>query len=118
MPVGGGAPVVVQSMTSTPTGDAGATLAQVRALAAAGSELVRVSLPAAADTAAFAETVALHAPVPIVADIHFDWRWPQAALECGAAAVRINPGTIGSDTHVREIVRGRRSIKAPRSASA
>ena len=102
--VGGGAPVVVQSMTSTPTGDAVATLEQVRALAAAGSELVRVSLPAAADVEAFAEVVR-HAPVPIVADIHFDWRLAIAALERGAAAVRINPGTIGSDARVREIVR-------------
>ncbi len=101
--VGGGAPIVVQSMVNTPTGDAGATLEQVRALAAAGSELVRVSLPAAADTDAFAEIVR-HAPVPIVADIHFDWRLALAALACGAAAVRINPGTIGSDAHVREIV--------------
>ena len=102
--VGGGAPVVVQSMTNTPTGDAAATLEQVRALAAAGSELVRVSLPAAADVEAFAEVVR-HAPVPIIADIHFDWRLAMAALERGAAAVRINPGTIGSDTRVREIVR-------------
>ncbi len=104
VPVGGGAPVVVQSMTNTPTGDAGATLAQIRALAAAGSELVRVSLPAAADGAAFAEIVR-RAPVPIVADIHFDWRLAQAALAAGAAGVRINPGTIGSDAHVAEIVR-------------
>jgi (E)-4-hydroxy-3-methylbut-2-enyl-diphosphate synthase len=103
VPVGGGAPIVVQSMTNTPTGDAAATLAQVRALAAAGRELVRVSLPAAADTAAFGEIVH-HAPVPIIADIHFDWRLARAALELGAAAVRINPGTIGSDAHVREIV--------------
>jgi len=94
----------VQSMTNTPTGDAAATLEQVRALAAAGSELVRVSLPAAADTEAFAEVVR-HAPVPIIADIHFDWRLAMAALERGAAAVRINPGTIGSDRRVREIVR-------------
>jgi (E)-4-hydroxy-3-methylbut-2-enyl-diphosphate synthase len=101
--VGGGAPVVVQSMTSTPTADAGATLAQVRALAAAGSELVRVALPAAADADAFAEVVH-HSPVPIVADIHFDWRLAVVALELGAAAVRINPGTIGNDDHVREIV--------------
>jgi len=103
VPVGGGAPIVVQSMTSTPTGDADATLAQVRELAAAGSELVRVSLPAAADTEAFAEIVR-HAPVPIVADIHFDWRLALVALELGAAAVRINPGTIGSDARVRQIV--------------
>ncbi len=104
VPVGGGAPVVVQSMTSTPTSDAAATLAQVGALAAAGSELVRVSLPAADDVAAFARVVR-HAPVPIVADIHFDWRLALAALESGAAAVRINPGTIGSDEHVHAVVR-------------
>ncbi len=103
VPVGGGAPIVVQSMTNTPSADAPATLAQVRALAAAGSELVRVSLPAAADAKAFAEVVH-HAPVPIIADIHFDWRLARVALELGAAAVRINPGTIGSDVHVREIV--------------
>jgi (E)-4-hydroxy-3-methylbut-2-enyl-diphosphate synthase len=102
--VGGGAPVVVQSMTNTPTGDAATTLAQVRELAAAGCELVRVTLPAAADVPAFAEIVH-HAPVPIIADIHYDWRLAVAALEHGAAAVRINPGTIGSDKHVREIVR-------------
>jgi (E)-4-hydroxy-3-methylbut-2-enyl-diphosphate synthase len=102
--IGGGAPVVVQSMTNTRSGDARATLEQVHALAAAGSELVRVSLPAATDTDAFAEVVR-HAPVPIIADIHFDWRLALAALERGAAGVRINPGTIGSDTHVREIVR-------------
>jgi len=107
VPVGGGAPVVVQSMTNTATGDAAATLAQVRALAAAGCELVRVSLPAAADVDAFAEVVS-HAPVPIVADIHFDWRLALAAIERGAACVRINPGTIGSDEHVRT---------APRCAS-
>ena len=101
--MGGGAPVVVQSMTNTATGDAAATLAQVRALAAAGCELVRVSLPAAADVDAFAEVVS-HAPVPIVADIHFDWRLALAAIERGAACVRINPGTIGSDEHVRAVV--------------
>jgi (E)-4-hydroxy-3-methylbut-2-enyl-diphosphate synthase len=101
--VGGGAPVVVQSMTNTPTADATATLEQVGALAAAGSELVRVTLPAAADVDAFAEVVR-HAPVPIVADIHFDWRLARAALEAGAAAVRINPGTIGNDAHVRAVV--------------
>ena len=71
--VGGGAPVVVQSMTNTPTGDAAATLEQVRELAAAGCELVRVTLPAAADVAPFAEIVH-HAPVPIIADIHHQYR--------------------------------------------
>jgi (E)-4-hydroxy-3-methylbut-2-enyl-diphosphate synthase len=101
--IGGGAPVVVQSMTCTRTGDAAATLAQVHALAAAGCEIVRVSLPTAEETGAFAEVVA-HAPVPIIADIHFDWRLALAAITAGAHGIRINPGTI-AEKHVRDIVR-------------
>ncbi len=100
--VGGDAPVRVQSMTCTRTGDAEATLAQVRALADAGCELVRVSLPAADDAEAFGRVVA-EAPVPIVADIHFDRRLALAALGQGAAGIRINPGTIG-EQHVNEVV--------------
>jgi len=103
VPVGGGAPVVVQSMTNTKTGDAAATLAQVRELAAAGCELVRVSLPLAEDAGAFAEVVA-HSPVPVIADIHFDWRLALTAIERGAQGIRINPGTM-ADKHVRDIVR-------------
>ena len=101
--VGGGAPVVVQSMTNTTTGDAAATLDQVRALAAAGCELVRVALPSADETDAFAHVVE-QAPVPIIADIHFDWRLAVAALERGAAGVRINPGTIGARKNVKAVV--------------
>ena len=101
--VGGGAPVVVQSMTCTRTGDAEATLAQVRRLAAAGCELVRVSLPTAEEVEAFARVVR-EAPVPIIADIHYEWRLALAAIECGAAGVRVNPGTLG-ETHLREVVR-------------
>jgi (E)-4-hydroxy-3-methylbut-2-enyl-diphosphate synthase len=123
VPVGGGAPVAVQSMTCTRTGDAEATLAQVRALAAAGCELVRVSLPTAEEAPAFARIVrkvpalphgdagapggaaaTAGAPVPIIADIHYDWRLALAAIEAGAAAIRINPGTM-AEKHVREIVR-------------
>lgn len=100
--VGGGAPVRVQSMTCTATDDAEATLAQVRRLADAGCELVRVGLPAAAAVTAFGRVVAA-APVPIIADIHFDWRLALAALEQGAAGIRINPGTM-AEKHVREIV--------------
>ena len=103
VPVGGGAPVVVQSMTNTHTRDGEATLAQVLDLAAAGCEIVRVALPAAAELEGFAHVLA-HAPVPIVADIHFDWRMAIAAIERGVAGVRINPGTIGAEAHVREIV--------------
>jgi len=111
VPVGGGAPVAVQSMTCTRTGDAAATLAQVRALVAAGCELVRVSLPTAEEAPAFAQLVreapalaAYGAPVPIIADIHYDWRLALAAIAAGAAGVRINPGTM-AEKHVREIVR-------------
>ncbi len=100
--VGGDAPVRVQSMTCTSTGDPEATLAQVRALADAGCELVRVSLPTVDDAEAFGRVVA-QASVPIVADIHFDWRLALAALEQGAAGIRINPGTLG-EQHVGEVV--------------
>ena len=110
VPVGGGAPVAVQSMTCTRTGDADATLAQVRALVGAGCEIVRVSLPAAEEAPAFARVVR-EAPalgengarVPIIADIHYDWRLALAAVQAGAAGVRINPGTM-AENHVREIV--------------
>ena len=114
VPVGGGAPVAVQSMTCTHTGDADATLAQVRALVEAGCEIVRVSLPTAEEAPAFARVVreapALDpalgeggARVPVIADIHYDWRLALAAIDAGAAGVRINPGTM-AEKHVREIV--------------
>ena len=112
VPVGGGAPVSVQSMTCTRTGDAEATLAQVRRLADAGCEIVRVSLPTAAETAAFARVVREAAPLPIVADIHYDWRLALAAVDAGAAAVRINPGTMG-ERHVREVVRAAAEARVP-----
>jgi len=111
VPVGGGAPVAVQSMTCTRTGDAAATLAQVRALVAAGCELVRVSLPTAEEAPAFAHVVR-EAPAPIIADIHYDWRLALAAVAAGAAGIRINPGTM-AEKHVREIVRAAAAARAP-----
>ncbi len=101
--IGGGAPVVVQSMTCTPTEDADATLAQVRALAAAGCDIVRVTLPRKDAVAAFARICA-ESPVPIVADIHFDYRLAIAAAEAGAAKLRINPGNIGSWEKVDAVI--------------
>jgi (E)-4-hydroxy-3-methylbut-2-enyl-diphosphate synthase len=119
VPVGGGAPVAVQSMTCTHTGDAAATLAQVRALVAAGCELVRVSLPTADEAPAFAQLVreapvlpAYGAPVPIIADIHYDWRLALAAIDAGAAGIRINPGTMAG-RHVRAIVRAAAEARVP-----
>lgn len=111
VPVGGGAPVSVQSMTCTRTADVQATLAQIAALAAAGCEIVRVAVPDLASAEAFGAIVS-GAGIPVIADVHFDWRLALAALEAGAAGVRINPGTIGSERHVGEIV----ELAAQRSA--
>ena len=88
--IGGGAPVVVQSMTCTDTADAQATLAQVRALAQAGCDVVRVSVPTEVALEGF-RTICAESPVPIVADIHFNHKLAIGAVEAGAAKLRINP---------------------------
>lgn len=103
VPIGGGAPVVVQSMTCTPTTDADATLAQVRALAEAGCDLVRVTVPSKEALAPFAR-VCDESPVPIVADIHFDYRLAIGAVRAGAAKLRINPGNIGDWDRVDAVI--------------
>jgi (E)-4-hydroxy-3-methylbut-2-enyl-diphosphate synthase len=105
--VGGDAPITVQSMTNTLTADAGATIAQVQALEAAGADIVRVSCPDEESTAAFAEIVRA-ARVPLVADIHFHYRRAIEAAQAGAACLRINPGNIGSPARVREVVQAAR----------
>ncbi|MCC7273048.1 MAG: flavodoxin-dependent (E)-4-hydroxy-3-methylbut-2-enyl-diphosphate synthase [Alphaproteobacteria bacterium] len=104
VPVGGDAPITVQSMTNTPTADAAATIAQVRALEEAGADIVRVSCPDVESTAALKEIVRA-ARVPIVADIHFHYRRAIEAAEAGAACLRINPGNIGNADRVREVVK-------------
>jgi (E)-4-hydroxy-3-methylbut-2-enyl-diphosphate synthase len=104
VPVGGDAPISVQSMTNTLTTDAAATIRQVQALEAAGADIVRVSCPDADSTAALAAIVRA-AGVPLVADIHFHYKRAIEAAEAGAACLRINPGNIGSRERVREVVR-------------
>lgn len=104
VPVGGDAPITVQSMTNTLTADAEATIAQVKALEEAGADIVRVSCPDEASTAALKRIVAA-ARVPIVADIHFHYRRAIEAAKAGAACLRINPGNIGSAERVREVVK-------------
>jgi (E)-4-hydroxy-3-methylbut-2-enyl-diphosphate synthase len=101
--VGGDAPISVQSMTNTPTTDAGATIDQIRQLEEAGADIVRVSCPDEESTAAF-RTIVKAAKVPLVADIHFHYRRGIEAAEAGAACLRINPGNIGSPDRVREVV--------------
>lgn len=102
--IGGGAPVSIQSMTNTPTHDVEATLAQIRALAAAGCEIVRVAVP---DERAAQAIAALKAgsPLPLVADIHFDYRLALTAVEGGIDKIRINPGNIGSEDRVEAVAK-------------
>ena len=107
VPVGGDAPITVQTMTNTPTTDVEATVAQIRRAEAAGVDIVRVSCPDEASTAALKDIVA-QANVPIVADIHFHYRRAIEAARAGAACLRINPGNIGSAERVREVVQAAR----------
>ena len=103
VPVGGDAPISVQTMTNTPTTDVAATVAQVQAAADAGADIVRISVPDEASSKALKDIVA-ESPVPIVADIHFHYRRGIEAAEAGAACLRINPGNIGSKERVAEVV--------------
>jgi (E)-4-hydroxy-3-methylbut-2-enyl-diphosphate synthase len=104
VPVGGDAPVTVQTMTNTVTADAGATIDQIRRCEEAGADIIRVSCPDEASTAALKEIVRA-AKVPIVADIHFHYKRALEAADAGAACLRINPGNIGSEQRVAEVVR-------------
>ncbi|KPK43488.1 MAG: 4-hydroxy-3-methylbut-2-en-1-yl diphosphate synthase [Planctomycetes bacterium SM23_25] len=101
--VGGEHPVSVQSMTTTHTRDAGATLDQIRRLAAAGCEIVRVAVPAPPDAEALPEIVR-DSPLPVVADIHFNTALAMRALEAGAAKVRLNPGNIDDLEGLRQVL--------------
>ena len=101
--VGGGAPVSVQSMCTTKTADAASTLAQIDLLAKAGCEIIRVAVPDAASLGGF-ERVCAESPLPVVADIHFDYRLALGAAARGAAALRVNPGNIGSWERVDAVI--------------
>jgi (E)-4-hydroxy-3-methylbut-2-enyl-diphosphate synthase len=107
VPVGGDAPITVQSMTNTITGDAAATIDQIRQLEEAGADIVRVSCPDEDATAALG-TIVKAAKVPIVADIHFHYKRGIEAAKAGAACLRINPGNIGSPARVREVIQAAR----------
>ena len=104
VPVGGDAPVTVQTMTNTPTEDVAATIDQIRRCEEAGADIIRVSCPDVASTAALGQIVRA-AQVPIVADIHFHYKRALEAADAGAACLRINPGNIGSSERVAEVVR-------------
>jgi (E)-4-hydroxy-3-methylbut-2-enyl-diphosphate synthase len=104
VPVGGDAPITVQTMTNTLTSDAGATIDQIRRAEDAGADIIRVSCPDVESTAAMPE-ICRAARVPIVADIHFHYKRALEAADAGAACLRINPGNIGSDDRIAEVVR-------------
>ena len=104
VPVGGDAPIAVQSMTNTLTTDVAATISQVQALEEAGADIVRISCPDKESSLALKEIVA-ETSVPIVADIHFHYKRAIEAAEAGAACLRINPGNIGKPERVREVVK-------------
>ena len=104
VPVGGDAPVTVQTMTNTPTSDPVATIDQIRRCEEAGADIIRVSCPDVESTAALRQ-ITRAARVPIVADIHFHYKRALEAADAGAACLRINPGNIGSPERVAEVVR-------------
>ena len=104
VPVGGDAPITVQTMTNTDTTDVKATIEQVQRATEAGADIVRISTPDAASTAALREIVR-ESPVPIVADIHFHYKRAIEAAEAGAACLRINPGNIGDESRVKEVIK-------------
>jgi (E)-4-hydroxy-3-methylbut-2-enyl-diphosphate synthase len=104
VPVGGDAPITVQSMTNTDTRDVAATIKQIRDLEIAGADIVRVSCPDEESTAALKQIIP-EVTVPIVADIHFHYKRAIEAAQNGAACLRINPGNIGSDDRVREVIK-------------
>ena len=112
VPIGGGAPVSVQSMTNTDTRDVQATLAQIRQLAAAGCDLIRVAVPDQAAAEAV-EEIKKDCPIPLICDIHFDYRLAIACIERGADKIRINPGNIGGQDRVRAVVRAARAHHVP-----
>ena len=107
VPVGGDAPISVQTMTNTLTSDVKATVSQVQAAAEAGADIVRVAVPDLESSRALKEIVR-ESPVPLVADIHFHYKRGIEAAEAGAACLRINPGNIGDQTRVKEVIKAAR----------
>ena len=112
VPIGGDAPIAVQSMTNTDTCDVAATVAQIRALAQAGADIVRVSVPTMDAAEAFG-AIRKQVDVPLVTDIHFDYRIALRVAELGADCLRINPGNIGRDERVRAVVDSARDHNIP-----
>lgn len=110
--IGGDHPISVQSMTNTPTADAAATLVQIRQLHEAGCDLVRIAVPDMAAVASVAEIVR-QSPIPVIADIHFDYKLALAAIRGGIHGLRLNPGNIGAAWKVAEVVKAASERQVP-----
>src|SRR3954462_5453067 len=112
VPIGGGAPVAVQTMTKTETANLEATMDQIRRVADAGADIVRVAVPREQDVAAL-RTIVTESPIPVIADIHFNHTLAIKALDAGAHCVRINPGNIGGPEKTAEVVARARELGTP-----
>lgn len=110
--IGGGAPISIQSMTNTKTHDAAATIEQIQELAAEGCDIVRVAVPDMTAAKALSKIISA-VDVPIIADIHFDYKLALESIAQGVAALRLNPGNIGGAAHVREVVQSARAAGIP-----
>src|ERR1700742_597549 len=102
VPIGGGAPVVVQTMTKTETANLAATMEQIRKVADAGADVVRCAVPREQDAEAL-KTIVKESPIPVIADIHFNHTLALKAIEAGAHCIRLNPGNIGGREKVAEV---------------
>ncbi len=110
--IGGGHPILIQSMTNTRTEDSKATIAQIRRLSDAGCDIIRCSVPTM-DAARALTEIKKQTDLPVVADIHFDYRLAIAAMEHGADKIRINPGNIGSRERVKAVVDTAKELDRP-----
>src|SRR5437764_3354624 len=112
VPIGGGAPVAVQTMTKTETADVGATMEQIRRVAESGADIVRVAVPREKDVEAL-RTIVRESPIPIIADIHFNHTLALKALDAGAHCVRLKPGNIGGPDKVAQVVARAKELGTP-----
>jgi len=112
VPIGGGAPVAVQSMTKTETADYDATMRQIRAIADAGADLVRVAVPRDDDVEAL-KRIVVESPIPVIADIHFNYTLALKAIDAGADCIRLNPGNIGGPDKVAQVADRARAAGTP-----
>src|SRR6267154_3236974 len=112
VPIGGGAPVAVQTMTKTETANLAATMDQIRRVADAGADIVRVAVPREKDVEAL-RTIVRQSPIPVIADIHFNYTLALKAIDAGAHCVRINPGNIGGPDKVAQVAERAKEAGTP-----